>query len=456
MKYFLIIFLGLSYSCIYSQGNITGSFPALKNQLVKLTGFEGFRTYTIDSVKADENGVFHLTFGKKDHGMGYIAAEDNKPFFVILAAKENLNLEGANLSLPQNVRLASGKQNIIFGQYAVEHPKREQALSAWDFLEKMYSSDSLFTIHTKPKNAIESEKHRIKDEDRMFLENLDPDSYVGWYLPVRKLVSSVSTIAQYRPEEIPATINALRDLDYSDKRLYKSGMLREAIEGHFWLIENSGKPLDSVFKEMNASIDLMMEKLVNDEQKLNEITDYIFGLLERHSLFTSSEYLALKVLNHGSCTIDQNLAAQLESYRAMKTGNIAPDINFEGDVLKAGLNDQTYRYLSEIKSDYKLVIFGAGWCPKCVDELSRIPVLYEKWKSAGVEVIFISLDTEPEQFKKFVKSFPFLSICDYKKWETSSVRDYHIFATPTMFLLDKSRKILLRPNSITQIDAWID
>lgn len=42
-----------------SQNTITGSFPALSNQQIKLVGFEGFNTYTIDSVKASENGNFH-------------------------------------------------------------------------------------------------------------------------------------------------------------------------------------------------------------------------------------------------------------------------------------------------------------------------------------------------------------------------------------------------------------
>ncbi len=36
------------------------------------------------------------------------------------------------------------------------------------------------------------------------------------------------------------------------------------------------------------------------------------------------------------------------------------------------------------------------------------------------------------------------------------VQDFHAFATPTMFLLDNQRKILLRPNSVQQMDSWVD
>lgn len=154
---------------------------------------------------------------------------------------------------------------------------------------------------------------------------MDKNSYVSWYLPIRKLIRSVGTVAQYRTEEIPSTIAAFRAIDYSDERLYKSGLLKDAIESHYWLLENMGQPLDTVFKEMNISTDFLLASLANDEQKINEITEFLFKLLEKRSLFTSSEYLALKVLTQNSCTLDDDLAKQMESYRKMKKGNTAPD-----------------------------------------------------------------------------------------------------------------------------------
>tara|TARA_B110000091_G_C13787117_1_gene463839 strand:+ start:1339 stop:1731 length:393 start_codon:yes stop_codon:yes gene_type:complete len=35
-------------------------------------------------------------------------------------------------------------------------------------------------------------------------------------------------------------------------------------------------------------------------------------------------------------------------------------------------------------------------------------------------------------------------------------KEYYVSGTPTMFLLDNNRKILLRPNSVKQMDAWVD
>ena len=364
---------------------------------------------------------------------------------------------GESFANHESIRISGSKENELFGRYATEHPRREQALSAWDYLQRIYQKDSLFAVHEQPVNAIEQERNRIQQEDRMFLKHLDPGSYVSWYLPVRKLVSSAGIVAQYRTDELPAAIEQFRQLDYTDPRFYKSGLLREAIEAHFWLIENSGRTLDSVYVEMNKSIDRMMLFLIANEKKFSEITDFLFKLLEKRSLFGSSEYLAVKVLNEQSCTINNDLAAQLESYRAMKNGNIAADIVFQGDVIQGeGVSIDQLNKLSNIKSRFTLIVFGASWCPACASELAQIKYFYPNWKKQGVEVLFVSLDENKEDFKQFAGSFPFISICDYKKWESPVVKDYHVFATPTQYLLDADRKLILKPNSAKQVDSWID
>lgn len=450
-----ITFIIFSLFCcgeIVSQ-SVSGNFSKLPNQVITLEGFNGLKSYPISSSAIDNKGNFKLTYSQSDYGVGYLMSTDNKPLFVILSG-EDIELVGEALSYPETIKIKRGQQNQWFEQYAKEHPKREQALSAWIYLEKIYESDSLFAVQKIPVKAIKEEKLRIKNEDDAFLEALPKDSYVKWFLPTRKLVSSVSTVAQYRTEEIPETIKAFRNLDYTDSRLYKSGLFKDAIESHFWLLENSGNPLDKVFEEMKISIDVMMEKLVTNEKTLNEVTDYLFDLLERHSLFQASEYLALKVLNQGSCTINSDLANQLETYRAMKKGNIAPEIVFT----KANFINpsKTVTKLTDVKSKYTVVVFGASWCPKCNEELPEIAKLYDKWKSKEVEVVFVALEDNRNSFIDFAKSFPFPSYSDGKKWESKIVKDYYVFSTPTMFLLDNKREIILRPNSVKQVDAWVD
>lgn len=450
------LLLILFYNAFLNAQSITGNLTQLINQSIKLEGFDGLKTYPISSSTIDEKGNFKLTYSKADYGVGYLMSADEKSLFVILSG-EDIELNGEALSYPESIKVTKGQENHWFGQYAQEHPRREQALSAWIYLEKIYMLDSLFSVHERPATSIQTEKQRIKAEDAAFLAKLPVESYVSWFLPTRKLVSSVSTVAQYRSEEIPATITAFRNLDYTDQRLYKSGLFKDAIESHFWLLENSRKPLDSVFIEMGHSIDAMMVNLVKDEKKLNEVSNYLFDLLERHSLFQASEHLALKVLNQTSCTIATDLANKLETHRAMKIGNIAPDLVFNKEILSPGYTgSEIPKKLSELKSKYTLVVFGASWCPKCTEEIPLLANNFAKWKQQDIEVVYVSLDVNEQQFKSFAGIFPFVSIYDYQKWESKAVKSYYVFATPTMYLLDDKREILLRPISVGHLEAWVD
>lgn len=451
-----VVLISMVFSAGLSAQSITGRLSLLANGKVKLMGFEGWNHNDIDSFTVAADGTFRLNYMPADYGMGYLMGEDNKPFFVILSG-EGMELRGESFASAETIEILKGKENQLFEQYALEHPRREQTLSALIYLQRIYEADPLFDSQENTKQAIKTEIQRIRQEDNHFLSSLPAESFVRWYLPIRKLISSVSVVAQYRPEEIPESIAAFRALDFTDERLYKSGLLSDAIESHFWLIENSGRGLDSVYVEMRKSIDYLMENLLTDEIKFNLITDYLFKLLEKRSLFEASEYLALKVLNETRCTIDKNLASQMESYRAMKTGIIAPDFAFPDDYLAPAYTPVAApRKLSDVKSKYTVVVFGASWCPACPDELLNIVRLYEKWKTHGVEVVFVSLDEDKQVFRNFAGGFPFISICDNKKWEGPIVKAWHLFATPTIYLLNDKREILLRPNSVNHLDSWVD
>uniref|UniRef100_UPI004048F143 hypothetical protein n=1 Tax=Flavobacterium sp. TaxID=239 RepID=UPI004048F143 len=178
-KIHFIIFGLLCCGKIFSQ-SIFGNFSILPNQVIKLEGFNGLKNYPISSTTIDEKGNFKLNYTTEDYGIGYLMSSDNKPIFVILSG-ENIEIVGETLSYTETIKITKGLQNKLFEQYAKEHPKREQVLSAWGYLEKIYASDSLFSIQKSPLKAIYDEKLRIKNEDDAFLEALPKDTYIKWF-----------------------------------------------------------------------------------------------------------------------------------------------------------------------------------------------------------------------------------------------------------------------------------
>jgi peroxiredoxin len=264
------------------------------------------------------------------------------------------------------------------------------------------------------------------------------------------------TISNASPKESMACEKVFGNIDYENPELYSSGKFFDLIERQFWLIQTSGLDEATKFKEMTTSVDIILDSVQKDEKLYNDLTKYLFQYFEKYSLFPASEYIALKALNQKDVALTSSLTHKLESYRLLSVGNRAPDFELVGDVFKNGMILKNKTRLTDIKAKYKLVIFGASWCEQCRFEMNQLLPRYEELKSKGVEVVFISLDTDKKEFEKFTAQFPFLSSCDYKKWDTQVAKEYYISSSPTFFLLDKHNTILARPVSVQHIDSLIE
>lgn len=446
-------FSSLNYSS-YAQNTISGTFLSHGNAVIRLVGYDGFKTYVMDSTTASASGEFELTYDQRKGGIGYLTINQSDVYILILE-DEHIVLRGESLSIPASIDVIQGKQNLKFDEYSILHNEWKRVSNAWYYLQNTYLRDSLFSGNTASIKLIEAEIEWIKSEEAAYISNVDGE-YLPRYLKMKKLISSLADIVKYRPTEIPETIEFLRDIDYSSDFMHNSGLLKPAIDSHIWFLQNMGLPLDSAYGNLFTFMDRLLEGLQGNEERVEEILSYLLIIIEDQSLFEAAEYLAAKLGPGKGYSIDSKLSKRLATYGVMKKGEIAPNIMFEGDVLSRGEPIDSLKSIADVESDYKVIFFGSSWCSACAEELAMLHTNYPKWKDKGVEVVFISLDTEKSVFSNFVQPFAFLSFCSYKKWDTQAVEDYFVYATPTLFLLSKSNEILLRPSTLDQLNAWIN
>jgi peroxiredoxin len=265
-----------------------------------------------------------------------------------------------------------------------------------------------------------------------------------------------NTFVATSPREIQSSKNPFLNINYSNSQIYSSGLIYDIIEKQFWSIQKSGLDEATRYKEMVASVDIILDSVKKNEKVYNDLTKYLFQYFEKYSLFNASEYIALKALSQKQVALNSALVNKLESYRKMKVGNRAPNFELVGDVFKNGSAVKAAIHLSDIKTKYKLVIFGGSWCNQCRAEMIQLLPRYKNWKAKGLEVIFVSLDNDKNEFENFIAPFPFYSACDYKKWDTQAAKDYYVSSSPTIFLLDSNNKIILRPATVASLDSWLN
>ena len=265
-----------------------------------------------------------------------------------------------------------------------------------------------------------------------------------------------NVIANSSVTKIQATTKVFRDINFSDPQLYTSGFIFNLIDRYFLDVQKSGLDEATKYNEMKLSVDIILDSVKKNEKVYNDLTKYLFQYFEKYSLFNASEYIALKALSQKQVVLNSALANKLESYRKMKVGNRAPNFEMVGDVFKNGSSVKATLHIADINAKYKLVIFGGSWCPQCRAEMIHLLPLYNNYKVKGLEVVFVSLDTDKNEFEKFTTPFPFYSVCDYKKWDTQAAKDYYVSSSPTIFLLDSNNKIILRPPTVASLDSWLE
>ena len=441
MKY-IILTVVLSTSLALHCQTLNGTLEQHAGQQISLTGFHYYQSLELSKTIADSLGHFSLHYPKEYTGMAVLKTQDNSSFVVALTT-QHIRLKGTHLKEPDSMVFENSTDNTNFMHYAKTQGVYANAASAWNYLEQLYQKEPLFNRQNRIKSTIVKEQQRLKTEDEDFIANLDKTSYVRWFIPYRKLLQEMPSVAKKEPQRIPELLQQFRTTNFNHPHFKTSGLFKELIEGHYMLLENMGQPLDSVYNQMNISTQHLIDNLQTNDSLLNAVGDQLFNYLEKRSLFKASEYLSVSLLNNIQCALEANLIAKLESYRKLKVGAIAPDISI-----------QNTSKLSAIKTN-KLVVFGASWCPTCKKDTSELLKYYTNWKAKNIEIVYISIDTDKTAFESAYKSMPWQSYCDYKGWETQAAKDYYISGTPSYFLLEATNKILLRPNSLAHANAWI-
>jgi thiol-disulfide isomerase/thioredoxin len=102
--------------------------------------------------------------------------------------------------------------------------------------------------------------------------------------------------------------------------------------------------------------------------------------------------------------------------------------------------------LSAIKADYTVVFFYAPHCGHCRDSAPKLKKYVDANKGKGIEVLAIPVEDSPEEWKKFIKEFKLqkaINGYDYAS-RTNYRQQYDVWTTPTVYVLDKSKKIIAR------------
>ncbi|MBN1415390.1 MAG: redoxin domain-containing protein [Bacteroidales bacterium] len=232
------------------------------------------------------------------------------------------------------------------------------------------------------------------------------------------------------------------ELDFTDENLINSNAYTRSLIQYLMLYRDPALSRDELEKEFMKAVDIILSHVNKNPVVYDFLLNYLMEGFERLKLENVLKYVADNYLNT-VCTTDNSatLKRRLEGYSKLAVGETAPDI-----IIPDQQNQEIK--LSAIHHAYTLVVFWSSSCPSCEELLPKIKKWYSS-KTIDLEILAVSIDTLASDWIKAVESggYNWLNGCDLKEWDGQAAQDYFLYATPSMFLLDRNRKILAKPLS---------
>lgn len=258
---------------------------------------------------------------------------------------------------------------------------------------------------------------------------------------------------------------------------------RDGRESYRWQSEVSNSPLTdslNVFRAKRRSLDSLFQAMRNQYRDLYDRMAQAQGD-EREKIRQSDEYKAMEVadgqfMHYTDSVINQMVIDHRDSFwgpllavyslvyftpqhrelynqfsdeaknsfygRRMHT-ELWPG-GEEGDTIPLFTvsddegNAFSFKQLAQGKR-HLLIDFWASWCGPCRKEIPNVKRQYELYKDKGFEVVSISIDKNPEAWKKALNE----EQLPWPNFRSTEVADlFHVKAIPAMFLVDANGTII--------------
>jgi thiol-disulfide isomerase/thioredoxin len=121
-----------------------------------------------------------------------------------------------------------------------------------------------------------------------------------------------------------------------------------------------------------------------------------------------------------------------------------------------GLNGKNV-VLHNIKARYTVLYFWDSNCGHCKTVTPKLLEVYHKYRSQGIETYAVNIEGDLEGWKKYIEEnkLDWINAIDPYR-QSSFKKDYDIYATPVIYLLDEKKEIIAKRLAVEQLDEIIE
>ncbi len=445
MRVLLIVGLFMASCLVQAQNTIDGTILKYDGKRIFLMSIYGEKTKAIDSTMSDSAGHFVFTLSNRLPGMYRVQwAKDGNVDLVW--NQENVKFITTSKNADDSLQIITSIENKINQAYSrldrINQSKLQLLMPVVDFYPV---KDGFYLSAFRELEYTQKSQQQYLDS----LVRLYPNSF------------AVRVAKVYQTPFIPAGLGKderivflkqhyFDQVDFSDTALLRSMAFVNKAIAYLSIYSNNRMPQKQLEAEFIKAVTLMLSAASVSPVIYKFWLDYLVGGFDKYHFDEVITYIADNFQDPSSCEDQERKSAlqkKLDTFKKIAIGKIAPELivpDAKGAPVK----------LSAINSEYTLLVFYATTCPHCTAMTPRLKELYDKQQPKRFEVMSVSIDTSRAEWTKFIREekLTWINVSDLKGFNGKSADDYNIYATPTMFLLDREKKILSKPISLMELE----
>ena len=444
--FFVVYLLLFSSLCAQEINFFIKNLPLKKAVFLEIIGE---KVNAIDTVLAQEN-KFNFSLNGKHSGL-YRLKLDEKHFLNFVYDNEIVEIKTDYNRFIDSLKIIKSKSNQLYYDFLRINRAYKTKSELLNLVLYRYPQNDDYYKVTQQKLV------QVQNDYLNFVNNVsqkNSDTFIARYiyssqLPVVESSLSVNAQNEYLRK------HALDKVNFNDATLCYSDLFTNKAVEYLFYYRDSDIPKNLLEKEFTLAVDTLMNKAKTNKIVLKQITDYLINGFREYGFDSILDYIidryVIKYRIPIEAKLESSLQRRIDQARFLSVGSIAPEISLKdtsGNLVT----------LSKVNAEKILIVFYASWCSHCQKSVSQIVKLYNSQREKTIEIFGVSLDKKREDWVKFIKDYKinWINVSDLKGWNGKIVRNYFIYATPTMFLIDNKRKILSKPITINDVKKIFD
>lgn len=462
IKRISLIFSVLIPIAAFSQGyNIDVRINGIKDTTLLLGYYFNKQMFVKDTTDVDSNG--HGIFqGDEplDGGIYVIYLPDKSYFDILIGDDQEFSVTATDGDLVNSQKITGNKEAGIFLKYQkFLNAKQKEAQKIQNEIKDLKKDSPEYEKGLeklrKVKEEVDNEMNRIIDENtgsllaRFLLMTKDikiPDFEVPENIANKDSVIQLKKYLYYK-------VHYFDNIDFNDERLLRTPVFTSKLERYFTKIVVQ-QP-DSLIKEAN-----MVIAKTNEPKMRRYLIQYLFNMANESKIMgmdamvvdMAEKYYLSGKAEWADSTFLSKLQERVTKIKPNLIGNQAPDL------LMQSVDGQYYR-LSEVNAPITILLFWEPTCGHCKKEVPKLKELVsDKYKDKGVKIFAVYTQVDKEPWEKFIEEhdlYDFINVYD-PYYKTNFRNLYDVYSTPTIYVLDKNKKIIGKRIAVEQLPGFID